>query len=45
MYIESNLPGSNYDLMLTFPRKVLSDQTQTIQSAGLANAVITQTLK
>jgi len=43
MYIESNASGSNYELMTTFPKKVLADPTQTIQSAGLANAVIVQT--
>jgi hypothetical protein len=31
--------------MMSFPRKVLNDLTQTVQQAGLINAAIIQTLK
>jgi hypothetical protein len=35
----------NYELMMSFPRKVLNDLAQTVQQAGLINAAIIQTLK
>jgi len=46
MYIESQskMFGLQYDIMTTFPRKVLSDHSQSIAKAGLVNAVIVQTL-
>jgi len=34
--------GPTYDLMTTFPQKILSDSAQTIAEAGLQNAVIVQ---
>jgi len=34
--------GDNFNLMTTFPNKVLSDSSQSIKSAGLLNAVIVQ---
>jgi len=45
MYIESHLSGSSYDLMMTYPRKVLSDPSATIEKAGLISSVIIQTLR
>jgi len=37
--------GQAFDLMLTFPQRILSDLSQTILDAGLQNAVIVQKLK
>jgi UBX domain-containing protein 1 len=34
-----------FDLMTTFPQKVITDESQTIQQLGLANSVIVQKLK
>lgn len=44
-FIDASRPGSarNYQLqMMGFPPKVLSDQAQTIEQAGLANSVVIQ---
>lgn len=44
-FIDASRPGSarNYQLqMMAFPPKVLSDQAQTIEQAGLANSVVIQ---
>jgi len=44
-FIDASRPGSarNYQLqMMEFPPKVLSDQAQTIEQAGLANSVVIQ---
>jgi hypothetical protein len=38
-------PGKSYDLMTSYPPKVLTDLNQTIRDAGLINAVIVQKLK
>jgi UBX domain-containing protein 1 len=37
--------GRNFSLLTTFPNKELTDQSQTIQQAGLQNAAILQRLK
>lgn len=44
-FIDASRPGTarNYQLqMMGFPPKVLADQAQTIEQAGLANSVIIQ---
>ena len=38
-----DMPAS-YRLLTTFPQKQLEDDTATIESSGLANAVVTQKL-
>jgi UBX domain-containing protein 1 len=38
-------PGKSYDLMTSYPPKVLTDMNQTIRDAGLINAVLVQKLK
>jgi len=38
-------PGQNYDLMLTFPQKVLNEVDKTVGELGLQNAVIVQKLR
>ncbi|XP_061340800.1 plant UBX domain-containing protein 4-like [Gastrolobium bilobum] len=44
-FIDASRPGGqqNYQLqMMSFPPKVLADETQTIEQAGLANSVVMQ---
>jgi len=44
-FIDASRPGSrqNYQLqMMGFPPKVLTDETQSIEQAGLANSVVMQ---
>jgi len=45
MYIQNHVQGSSFELMLTYPKKTLSDPSQTIASCGLSNAVIIVTPK
>lgn len=45
-FIMRNKPQNRaFDLMTTFPQKVITDESQTIQQLGLANSVIVQKLK
>jgi len=47
-YLEStpgSLPRDTFQLMVTFPRKILSNHSETVEKAGLINAVIVQTPK
>ena len=44
-FIDASIPGNprNYQLqMMGFPPKLLTDETQTIEQAGLANSVVIQ---
>lgn len=44
-FIDASRPGAqqNYQLqMMGFPPKILADETQTIEQAGLANSVVIQ---
>jgi len=44
-FVQAARPGvGSFQLMTTFPRKVLSDPHQTIEQAGLKNAAIVQNL-
>lgn len=45
-YINSaQTQGGNFDLMTTFPQKVLSDESQSLKEAGLINSVVVQKMK
>jgi len=45
-YINSTKPtSSGYDLMTSFPQKILTDESQTLGGAGLNNAVVIQKLR
>ena len=43
-FINLSRPGNhtNYNLMTTFPNKVIDNEMETLQQAGLLNAVIVQ---
>jgi UBX domain-containing protein 1 len=44
-HIEANRPsGKAMELRLSYPNKLLADENQTVQDAGLANATIVQRL-
>jgi len=44
-YINSTKPSAAYDLMTSFPQKILTDESQTLGGAGLNNAVVIQKLR
>lgn len=46
IFISSSKPASKaYDLYTSFPQKCITDESQTIASAGLLNSVVIQKAK